>query len=128
MRSREKYFQEGLTWGVISSGGFAVRLMPSGFLFDQAGSAIFRAEDDGRQLDEMLASLNSVVTGSVAKILSPTISFTTGDIREYPILLLDGVEVATRRLVDLGKVDWDAYERSWDFQSLPILAVSADPT
>ena len=25
-------------------------------------------------------------------------------------------------------MDWDAYERSWDFQSLPILTASSDPT
>ena len=28
----------------------------------------------------------------------------------------------------LRKPDWDAYERSWDFQSLPILTASSDPT
>ena len=30
--------------------------------------------------------------------------------------------------VGKAKFDWDAYERSWDFQSLPILKVSSAPT
>ena len=28
----------------------------------------------------------------------------------------------------LSQIDWDAYERSWDFQSLPILIASSEPT
>ena len=27
-----------------------------------------------------------------------------------------------------AKSDWNAYERSWDFQSLPILKASSDPS
>ena len=32
------------------------------------------------------------------------------------------------QLVALARDDWDAYERSWDFESLPILTVSSEPT
>ena len=28
----------------------------------------------------------------------------------------------------MPRADWDAYERSWDFQSLPLLTASSDPT
>jgi len=31
-------------------------------------------------------------------------------------------------MVSISKIDWDAYERSWDFQFLPILTTSTDPT
>ena len=33
-----------------------------------------------------------------------------------------------RALVSIGRTDWDAYERSWDFQSLPLLTASSEPT
>jgi type II restriction/modification system DNA methylase subunit YeeA len=30
--------------------------------------------------------------------------------------------------VSNARIDWDAYERSWDFQSLPLLTAAAEPT
>ncbi len=127
LRSRGKYFETGLTWTVVSVDGFAVRLMPAGFLFDQAGSAIFRGGKDDFELEELIASLNSVVTKAVSEMLSPTISFTAGDIRTYPIQLHEMAGVYGRQLIAAGKEDWDAYESSWEFQSFPILTASSKP-
>ncbi|MBT6200341.1 MAG: BREX-1 system adenine-specific DNA-methyltransferase PglX, partial [Bacteroidetes Order II. Incertae sedis bacterium] len=128
LRSQDRYFEPGLTWTVISVSGFAVRFMPPGFLFDQAGSAIHKEERDEFELEELLASLNSTVTSAVSKMLSPTISFTTGDIREFPIQRQSRAGAVGRKLIETCKHDWDAYESSWDFQSLPLLTTSSEPT
>jgi len=128
LRSKEKYFQAGLTWTVVTIADFSVRVLPEGFLFDQAGSAIFCEAGDRFSRLDLLASLNSCVTVSAAAMLSPTISATVGDVREYPALERAPQWLGTQRLISLSKLDWDSYERSWDFQSLPILTSASDST
>ena len=45
-----------------------------------------------------------------------------------PVLTVGGdIGDKARLLVEKARLDWDAYERSWDFQSLPCLSVSTDP-
>jgi type II restriction/modification system DNA methylase subunit YeeA len=126
LRSRDRYFQEGLTWTTLSSGKFAVRVMPSGFMFDQSGSGIFRNDADNFELDELLLSLNSSTTDAIAGLLCPTLSFTTGDVRKFPVQRHAETKALGIELVANFKRDWDEYERSWDFQCLPLLATSSD--
>ena len=38
------------------------------------------------------------------------------------------LRIGATRSESTSKTDWDAYERSWDFQSLPLLTASSDPT
>jgi DNA polymerase-4 len=40
-QNRDYYFRNGATWSAISSSSFSVRLFPEGFLFSNAGMAIF---------------------------------------------------------------------------------------
>ena len=128
LRNQDKYFEQGLTWTVVSTGGFAVRLMPEGFIFDQGGSGIFRSKHDQFQLTELLVSLNSAATSAISKFVCPTLNYTTGDIRKFPIgRHIEGQKYG-REFINRYKRDWDAYERSWDFQSLPILTASSEPT
>ena len=128
LRNQDKYFEKGLTWTVVSTGGFAVRLMPAGFIFDQGGSGIFRSKYDQFQLTELLISLNSAVTRTVSKFLCPTLNYTTGDIRKFPIAHhLEGQKYG-REFINRYKGDWDSYERSWDFEYLPILITSSHTT
>jgi len=120
LRNAEKYFQEGLTWTVVTSGGFSVRYLPSGFLFDQGGSAIF-SKDDEFDWMKLSASLNSNLGRMIAKDLCPTLNFTTGDVNKIPILLADEVQINASKAVDLAKFNWDSYETSWDFTQNPII-------
>jgi type II restriction/modification system DNA methylase subunit YeeA len=60
------------------------------------------------------------------KILSPTLNFQVGDISRLPIssnalLLKDKVIEISETNVYLAKSDWNAYETSWDFTTLPLL-------
>ena len=44
---------------------------------------------------------------------------------------IEAVEFSAKEidcLVSMSKEDWDAYERSWDFQSLPLLTASSEST
>ncbi|MGF0335005.1 BREX-1 system adenine-specific DNA-methyltransferase PglX [Ectopseudomonas toyotomiensis] len=121
LRNADRYFKEGITWTVVSSGGFAVRYMPDGFLFDQGGSGIFLESNDRYSLHDILGSLNSKFVGRVAKLLCPTINFTTGDVRKFPIEKNSRIADVATDCIRLSKADWDSYETSWDFASLPLL-------
>ncbi|MBI9018591.1 MAG: BREX-1 system adenine-specific DNA-methyltransferase PglX [Phycisphaerae bacterium] len=119
-------FREGLTWSALSSGLFSIRYCPQGFLFDSKGAKGFTA-----QPFETLALLNSIVAQMYLEILSPTLDFKVGDIIQIPLVSGSLSRLAaglSEEMVSTTRDDWNAYERSWDFQSLPLLTASSDAT
>jgi len=121
----EFIFKPGLSWTSITSSFFSIRYMPSGFLFSSASNALFRNNEIDLYLD--LAFLNSNVHASLSKIINPTLNANPGDIGKIPLLPIHKREVYAEALLNLSKHDWSIYERSWDFQSLPLLSASTDP-
>ncbi|MFL7771326.1 BREX-1 system adenine-specific DNA-methyltransferase PglX [Proteus terrae] len=121
LRNMDKYFQEGATWTVVSTAGFAVRYLPRGFTFDQGGSGIFVSTNDRYSIWDVLSSLNSSIVYGVAKLLCPTLNYTTGDVRKFPIWKFECLEEVTKELVDIHKKDWDSSEVSWGFQRNALL-------
>ena len=125
------YFKKSLTWTATSSSYFAARLSDFGCLFDVKGS--FAVPLDGH-IYSCLAFLCSPVTQYLVQCLNPTIETQPHDLAILPYYN-DGVaqkiwvinDVADF-LVRTAASDWDAYERSWDFESLPILMTSSDTT
>lgn len=122
LRNKDKYFIEGATWTVVSSGGFAVRYLPKGFTFDQGGSGIFLLDEDKFNIWQIIASLNSDITSSIAEILCPTLNFTTGDVRKFPIWKIDSLTNIAKELISLHKTDWDLFESSWEFKRSPLIS------
>src|SRR5262249_19585330 len=112
----------GITWSKVSSGSFAARWRPSGFIFDDTGRCGF--SDDRDTLLGGLGMFCSSVTDKMLDVLCPMISFTSTELGEIP-LNRDAAK-AVAPLVDLNiglaKSDWDSYETSWDFTALPLLA------
>ena len=127
-RSMDKYFSECITWNKISSGKFTVRFSPPGHIFDDTGQSAFVHEPG--QLERLLLCLGACSSDYFLRYLSPTLSYNKGDIAQIPIPHgFNDLSAATAdELVGAAQVDWDAYERSWDFQSLPILTASSEPT
>ena len=121
-------FRTGITWSGISSGAFSVRLAAEGFMFDAKGPMGFplRIEDKVG----IAGLLNSSVAGHLMKMLAPTLDFKLGHVLNLPFKrgLIESVRECEERCVVLSMGDWNAYERSWDFQYLPILSVSPDTT
>ena len=74
-----------------------------------------------------LALMNAVVVRSVLETLAPTLDFNVGYVKKIPAKLDSSLSGTATRLVTIGIADWNAYERSWDFESLPILTASSDP-
>ena len=121
-------FRPGITWSGISSGAFSVRLAAEGFMFDAKGPMGFplRIED---QMG-IAGLLNSSVAGHLMKMLAPTLDFKLGHVLNLPFKrdLIESVRECEERCVVLSMGDWNAYERSWDFQSLPIRTACSEPT
>ena len=127
VRAKRFYFREGYTWTTVSSGGFSARFCPDGAIFDNGGCTLFCDANT----HSYGAFINSAVAGRYLEFISPTLNFQPGDIGRLPVvsaLTSRAVESNTLDLIVLGQGDWDAYERSWDFQSLPLLTASSDPT
>jgi hypothetical protein len=129
IKSISEYFKPSISWSKVTSGSFSMRAFPKGFLFDVAGCSIFSAERSARE--SLLLFANSVVVRHLLAATSPTLNFEAGQIAQLPLLELkedsDSLSNRSSFLVLKSKTDWDAYERSWDFQSLPLLTASSEP-
>ena len=131
-RNPDRYFQECLTWSDITSlDTFAARHCKSGFLTSSVGCGVFSEDED---LTYIAGLLCSKTTGMWLKIINPTFHANPGDLEVIPLCknlsrgMKDNVAISSRTCIGLATTDWNAYERSWDFQSLPLLTVSTDPT
>lgn len=127
-QNTQYFFQEGVTWSGIGSSGFGARYFPVGFAFNSAGRCLFSPSHQ----TFLIALLNSVVAGDYLSVMAPTLSFTVGNIAGVPALLphtnekTSQVEACAKRLIQIGVSDWNAYERSWEFPTHPILAVTTE--
>ena len=126
---KSHYFLEGVTWTFISSSSFAARYTPPGFVFDVAGSSLFCD-----QPKSIVAFLSSGLCFQFLTTLNPTLNFQVGNLKSLPIIrrVLTKNEGRVGALAEVAcsatREDWDAYERSWNFESLPVLTVSSEPT
>ena len=123
-------FKSGLTWTFISSSNFGVRLQETGSLFDVAGSCAF-SKTDAAGVEEYLGLLCSPLAFEFLRAQNPTLNFQASNVGNIPWIPLSNAQVVVelvKRLVRITQSDWNAYERSWNFQSLPILTASSEPT
>lgn len=117
-------FKPNVNWGAVTSAEFSARLSFGGELFDAGGSACF---PEGCAPEIIVALLNSKITGSLLKALNPTLNFQAGNVASIPIapdLSEAEIETNTKSCIAITKSDWDAYETSWDFSTVPLLTSS----
>jgi hypothetical protein len=122
------FFKNNVSWSDLTSGANAFRLYPDGFTFDNCGPAVFSTDDISQE--ELLCLLNNACINRITQILNPTLHFRIGYFNAIPAAFIDkdNAQRIARNLVTASRADWDAYERSWDFQCLPILSASTDPS
>lgn len=117
-------FRANVNWSALTSGSFSSRLTIKGCLFDASGSAAF--PEDSEKIFEISAFLNSPVARIMISCMNPTLNFQAWEIGSLPLLsqrLPRDNDVAhnTKILRDRAKLDWDAFETSWDFTMLPLI-------
>lgn len=120
IRNERHFFDEGLTWSLISSGYFGIRYSPAGSIFDGNGSMMFPKKED---IFYTLGFLSSKVTISLLSFLSPTMTFEIGQLSKLPFLRVNNPEIDSlvKSNIEYSKLDWDYFETSWDFQSHPLV-------
>lgn len=115
----QNIFKEAVCWTQVTTTGGSFRYYPDGFLFDAAaGLAQPRI---GTTFNQILGFLNSKVADLGLSLLNPTINIlpgTLGNLPAVPISRLEQVAVAVR----IAEEDWDSYETSWNFTTLPLLS------
>ncbi|QPL40666.1 BREX-1 system adenine-specific DNA-methyltransferase PglX [Erythrobacter sp. A30-3] len=121
-QNREYYFRSGVTYTNVSSGAFSARYVDGQGIFDQKGSMIF--SEMGYSESAFMALLLSKVGTKFLEILCPTIDFNPGSIGQFPVQesALRQIEPSAAEVIELSRSDWDAYETSWDFTTLPLLS------
>lgn len=130
LRNRDVYFQPFLAWTKISSAGTGFRKFEDYFLFDGAGGSLFN-KNCGIESNYLLGMLNSKVNTLILNLISPTLNFNENHIGSIPILncedqkVIENISNIVNHATDLSKLDWDAFETSWDFQIHPLLQYAA---
>ena len=122
------YFSEGITWSSLSSSSLAMRHVPPGYIFETKGNMCFF--DTESELLQGLGFCNTCIVNPLIKCVSPTLDFHAGPIGKLPIAAdLPAVVIdITKSALLIAEMDWNGYERSWDFQSLPVLRTTSGST
>jgi type II restriction/modification system DNA methylase subunit YeeA len=114
-------FRPGITWTLVTSSHQSFRYLPETATFDKTGSSIFFNSND--HLLKSLLFLNSAASMFILRVLNSTISLQIDDVRRLPFDPNRSSVQSNRalELIQIANTDWDSYETSWDFTSLPLL-------
>jgi len=117
----DRIFHHGISWTVVTSGKQSFRLIPDGFLFDAAAGVCQTFSGDDTKL---LGFLNSSLTNLLLAAVNPTLNLHPGYLEVLPFICKE-ISPKTVAIVNdcvrLEASDWDSYETSWDFTTLPLL-------
>lgn len=127
LRSRPQnlkyFFQPAVTWTELTIGPISGRVSGSGFVYDATGPIASPHQE--HEIDLLAAVINSKATPVFLKVLAPTMHYSQGPVGNIPwpdlSLRVASVSQAASYLTALSRSDWDAYESSWDFTTLPLL-------
>ena len=119
------YLKEALTWSFITSGKFSARYLPTGFLWDVAGSPSFIIEEDNTKF--ILGLLCTDLINRLLKLINPTLNIQAIDLENLPIIFSEShkpeIDSLVQQNISISKTDWDSFETSWDFEIHPLLDV-----
>ena len=122
IRNTPFYFRKGITWSLITSSIISFRYRPIGFIFGDAGPAVFPKSID---FNVLFGLLNTKITQAASAIINPTINSSSGVVASFPAIV-DVNEIAeidsnVDECVTISKADWDSFETSWDFKKHPMI-------
>ena len=117
---KQFWYRPGITWTDITSGGAGFRMLPQDTTYDTTGISFFLPGDKG--IYSTLANLNSKPCLSFLPMINPTLHANLIDVKGLPMPSVSSrAEEIGMKMFNFGQADWDAYETSWDFTTLPLL-------
>ncbi|AFY89308.1 BREX-1 system adenine-specific DNA-methyltransferase PglX [Chroococcidiopsis thermalis] len=116
------YFLQGITWSKISSSFFGVRFLPKELIFDDASPSLFTSKN---YIYWLLGYMCSNVAFELIKVISSTLNFQSGDIKNLPAPVNNESHTYAQNIalsaIEISRQDWDNFETSWDFPTHPLL-------
>ena len=114
-------FQESITWSALSSSKLGARYSKYGYLFVTPGSSEFKKDAD-INMHFIQAILSSKVAYYFLRIISATMNIEVGNLLRIPAIKSNNQAISiAEKTIKSAQVDWDSFEASWDFTSLPLL-------
>lgn len=122
LRNESFFFQEGLTWGDVSSGDFSMRYHDEKGLFEGRGPMAFTDE-----YEYILGFMNSNIAKAFLKLFCPTLTYNVGDVVKVPLShipshIKEKIIINTKRIIELTKDDYNSYETSWKFKKSHLIS------
>ena len=121
IRNEQFYFSPSVTWSLLSPNDFAARYTQPGFIFEANGLSYF-----GDNLMTMIAYMNSKVFNLLGSYTMPTLQYNNGSVGRMPYLEPTINLKIVEDTISISKLDWDAFETSWDFDHHPLLSKIAE--
>lgn len=129
-RNEPFYFKEGITWSGLSSVFVSYRYIPNGFVFDSNKGPMIFKRMQSPSLEYTIGFLNTKVSNLITNLLNPTLSTQIGDIVKIPLKvntnISDKIRFISQDSIQHSRLDWDAHETSWDFQTNELLTMDED--
>ena len=115
----------GICWSLVTSYKASFRVKLEKNHYDSGAPVIFNTTFT---LDRYtLALLNSVVGELFLKILNPSVNMGNTYVLSVPMIRNiecdDKIDNFTEKNIQLSRMDWDAFETSWNFKCHPLLSV-----
>jgi len=122
-RNPSFYFREGITWSGMSSKNIPFRYVKGGFVFDSNKGPMVFQENSAINNMVLLGLLNTPLTAYILDALNPTVSTQVGDLERIPVSIPTSSNLSEQisNCISISQSDWDSFETSWDFTSLPLL-------
>lgn len=121
IRNQKFYGNLGISWKRISGSDNKLKLLKSGYIFDQAADTLF--PNNNKYFNYIFGFLNSKVLEVFLKLFSATHNLTSGSIGRVPIFMIDDEEI--NELVDtcisIAKDYSESLESSDSFMSLKFI-------
>jgi type II restriction/modification system DNA methylase subunit YeeA len=118
--SQSRYWNTAaLAWSDISSKPIAVRLKPADSENSSLAPTLIPVTE--AHIFPMLGYLNSKSANWFLAAVNSTFHSNPGDVLKLPYRLVTSIDRIIDELVVQSKKDWDSYETSWDFTTLPLL-------
>ena len=86
LRNSNFYLQEGITYSASGSKGASYRYLPTNCIFDTGGSCIF-LKKEFKNLNYLIAFLNSPLSTYITDCLNPTVNTQVGDLQRVPVVI-----------------------------------------
>lgn len=116
------WWRKGICWTLITSSKQSFRIVNDDEIFNLAAPTLFPKDNSALHL--ILGLANTKVSDYVTRLMNPTLNMNVGEIQAIPLVSInkDFVSKQIYTILNLSQTDWDSYETSWDFTSLPLLS------